>query len=144
MTKMKEIAQKVVEDLKRYKQEHKCGGGTLSKLIGASPSNVNLWIYGKGFPSEVNIRRCIKAGLTDVRLPDNAKAIVSALEKVDKKNKVPRPYRRRVDVPVLVSNELKAMLGAYMVQLNEPKTYQEFERITDEFIKKIYYICSHN
>jgi len=85
----------------------------------------------------------VEAGITQVRLPDvvQKQAVAKVLAKVDDGNKVPRAYRKRIDMPSIVNNQIKLLIDDYVDELNTPRTFNEFKTNRDEFITKLYYTC---
>ena len=140
---MQEIVEKVRQDIIEYEKEHGMSDGAMGKLVGVFQGQISKWRKGDSRPMPKSIERLIQAGITDVKLPEliQQRAITTILENVDSGNKVPRAYSKRVSVLPIISNQVKLLLDDYMWQLQEPKTYAQFQEAQQEFIRKVYYLC---
>jgi len=137
------LGQRVIADIRAYKTKHDIGMKKLAKVIGISHSVIFKWFQGQCFPTKTSIAKIVKAGVSDVVLPEQLreKAIEKVLVSVDDKNKVPRKYTRRVSVPDVVRREVAYLLDVYASEQKDSKTWAEHCADRDNTILKLISVC---
>jgi transcriptional regulator with XRE-family HTH domain len=140
----KSITDKVRNDIIAYKQEHGLSDEALAQKVGVFQGQISKWRTGDSRPLTKSIEKLVKAGVTDIKLPEllRSQAVQTKLIHADDGNRIPRVYKKRVHVPPIVANQIKLLIGDYMAQLEQPKTYSEFQEQEQEFIRKVYYLCN--
>ena len=137
------IAKKIVHDHMDYKREKKLSDWALCREVGVSCGTMQGWVNNGHIPRAKGLQKIIDSGASSMRLPDKARAdaITATLVKIDDSNKIPRRYKKRIDIPDIVSNQLKLIIDDYISDLETPKTYNEFSVSRSDFINKMYYTC---
>ena len=95
-------------------------------------------------PREEMVRKMRELGIVRDVLVNNEvqqSAVKDALVTIDKTNKVPRKYRKRVMMPDIISNQIKLILDDYVDVLNTSMPYMEFINKRSEIIDKLFYTC---
>jgi len=139
----KSIHETVRQDIISYKEQYKMGDYKLAKLIGTSANMVVKWRKGEVNPTAVSIMKIVKAGVSDVMLPEQlrAKAVEKVLVSIDQNNMVKRPYRKQVVLPDILRRELCNLLDEYVEQLRESKSWTAHSECREITIRKMFYIC---
>ena len=132
---------KVINDLVEYKTKNNLTNLDIAKKINGHEGQISKWLNGGYRPTTASIKRLISIGATDVKIPEElrANAIKKVLTRIDNKNKVPRRYNKRVDMPDIVRCEVNVILDHYIRGLGEKKSLTEHMLSRDETIQKLYY-----
>ena len=145
MKKEKRILKEhIVQSLRKYKKDNKLSNLKLSRMIGCSNWTVTTWLKGRYMPREEMVRKMRELGIVRDVLVNNEvqqSAVKDALVTIDKTNKVPRKYRKRVMMPDIISNQIKLILDDYVDVLNTSMPYMEFINKRSEIIDKLFYTC---
>lgn len=147
---MKAVSKQVLQDINAYLKEYKISAWALLDKLNIAQSGYHRWSHGASMAPQI-VQRFVDAGVTKARLPEriaraNAqkRAVTNILVNIDKGNAPKRPYRTRVDVPVLVMNEVRTIIDTLERELKAPHTYDEFQAFYDNAIRRIYYVCRHD
>jgi transcriptional regulator with XRE-family HTH domain len=137
------ITDKVQKDILAYKQEHKLSDAQLADKVGVFQGQISKWRTGDSRPLIKSIARLVKAGVVDIDIAElrRQNAVTTTLTTIDNGNRVPRPYKKRVQVPSIISNQIKLLIDEHINELEQPKTYAQFNEDREELIRKVYYLC---
>jgi len=125
--------------------DNKVTAETLAKQLGVSQGSIYAWRKGLRVGKQKDVDALRKLGIEaqDPRTKEERRqtTLKSILERQDNKNKPKRVYRKHINVPEILAQQVRSVLDGYVKQLGEQKTWSEFQEVRDQTTQQLVYLC---